>query len=139
MNSLPQISALSHPTDTLRPFFEPRAIAVIGASRARGKIGSEILHNLIAGGFTRTIIPIHPSAETVQGLTAYPRVSEVPLDVDLAVIAVPAAQVAGTVDDCLPGVCRRFASSRQDSANAAPTSRGREQRSSGRFAPPAPA
>ncbi len=79
MNSLPQTAVLSHPTDTLRPFFEPRAIAVIGASRARGKIGSEILHNLIATGFTGTVVPIHPSAETIQGLKAYPRVSDVPL------------------------------------------------------------
>ncbi len=109
MNSSPQTAVLSHPTDTLRPFFEPRTIAVIGASRTRNKIGSEVLHNLIATSFTGAVIPIHPAAATIQGLRAYPRVSDVPQDVDLAVIAVPAAQVAGVVDDCLtkgvPALC----------------------------------
>ena len=80
------------PTDTLRPFFEPRTIAVIGASRARNKIGSEILHNLIATGFTGTVVPIHPAAETIQGLKALPsRFGGATRGVDLAVIAVPAA------------------------------------------------
>ncbi|MDO8678208.1 MAG: acetate--CoA ligase family protein [Acidobacteriota bacterium] len=109
MNPSRHTAVLSHPTDTLRPFFEPRAIAVIGASRTRNKIGSEVLHNLVATGFTGAVIPIHPVAETIQGLKAYARVSDVPQDVDLAVIAVPAAQVAGAVDDCLargvPAIC----------------------------------
>lgn len=104
-----RVAVLSRSTDTLRPFFEPRTIAVIGASRARNKIGSEILHNLAATGFTGAVIPIHRVADTIQGLKAYPCVSEVPQDVDLAVIAVPAAQVAGAVDDCLakgvPAIC----------------------------------
>ena len=109
MNRSRQTAVLSRPTDTLRPFFEPSTIAVIGASRARNKIGSEILHNLVDTGFTGAVVPIHPVAETIQGLKAYARVMDVPQDVDLAVIAVPAAQVAGAVDDCLakgvPAIC----------------------------------
>ena len=47
---------------SMRAFFEPRVVAVIGANRPRGKIGSEILNNLNVAGFTGTIVPIHPTA-----------------------------------------------------------------------------
>jgi acetyl coenzyme A synthetase (ADP forming)-like protein len=86
---------------SMRAVFEPRAVAVIGAGRARGKIGSEILHNLIAAGFTGALYPIHPSAKSIDGLAAYPRISVVPGPVDLAVIAVPADGVPAVVDDCI--------------------------------------
>jgi acetate---CoA ligase (ADP-forming) len=88
-------------TASLRPFFEPRGVAVVGASRSRGRIGSEILHNLIASGFRGAVYPIHPSSDEIQGLRAYPRVATVPDPVDLAVIAVPADRVLGVVDDCI--------------------------------------
>src|SRR3954465_2902139 len=86
---------------SLRPFFEPRAIAVVGANQQRGHIGSEIFRNLRESGFTGTLIPVHPTAASIAGLTAYPRVSDIPGDVDLAVIVVRAATVAAVVDDCL--------------------------------------
>src|SRR4029453_14291685 len=54
-------------TASMRPFFEPRVVAVIGANRQRGKIGSEILHNLIASGFTGTIAAIHPTPSEIDG------------------------------------------------------------------------
>jgi acetate---CoA ligase (ADP-forming) len=88
-------------TASLRPFFEPRAVAVVGASRSRGRIGSEIVRNLVASGFRGSVYPIHPSADEIQGLRAYPRVAAVPGPVDLAVIAVPAEHVLGIVDDCV--------------------------------------
>ena len=86
---------------SIEAFFEPRVVAVVGASRARGKIGSEILHNLLAGGYTGRIVPVHARASTIAGLTAYARVSEIPGPVDLVVIAVPAATVLRVVDDCI--------------------------------------
>lgn len=86
---------------SMKRFFEPRAVAVIGANRGRGKIGAEILHNLLADGFTGTVVPIHPTAGEIQGLRAYPRVVDVPGAVDLAIVAVPAANVLSAVDDCL--------------------------------------
>ena len=87
--------------ETLAPFFEPNVIAVVGASRERNKIGSEILHNLLASGFTGEVVPVHPTAAVIQGVTAYARVSDIPATVDLAMIVVPAGQVPGAVDDCL--------------------------------------
>ncbi|MDQ3212984.1 MAG: GNAT family N-acetyltransferase [Acidobacteriota bacterium] len=94
---------------SMKPFFEPRVVAVVGANRERGKLGSEILHNLVTAGFNGTIVPVHPSAEEIQGLTAYPRVLDIPQPVDLAVVIVPAAHVIQAVDDCIsknvPAIC----------------------------------
>ena len=86
---------------SLRPFFEPRSIAVVGANQERGRIGSEILHNLRTSGFTGRLVPVHPNASEIDGLTAWPSVRDIPGDVDLAVVVVPAARVAAVVDDCL--------------------------------------
>lgn len=85
----------------LSAFFEPRAVAVVGASRERNKIGSEILHNLLITNFAGTLVPVHPSASEIFGLKAYPRVCEIPIDIDLAIIVVPADRVDAVVDDCI--------------------------------------
>src|SRR3972149_2285916 len=73
-------------------FFNPRAVAAIGASRDRGTIGGEIFANLVAYGFVGPVYPVNPAAEVVQGVRAYPSVDTIPDPVDLAVIAVPAAR-----------------------------------------------
>lgn len=86
---------------SMRPFFEPRVVAVVGANREPGRIGSEILRNLRETGFTGTLVPVHPDAGTIDGLEAYPSVAAIPFDVDLAVIVVPAARVAAVVDECI--------------------------------------
>jgi len=86
---------------SMRPFFEPKVIAVIGANRVRGRIGSEILHNIIASGFTGRVVPVHPTADQVERLPAFRRTSDIDGPVDLAVIAVPAALVSNAVDDCI--------------------------------------
>jgi acetyl coenzyme A synthetase (ADP forming)-like protein len=88
-------------TDSLRPFFEPATVAVIGAGRERGGIGAEIFRNLIGGGFTGSAIPINPRAPEIQSTKAYASVKDVPGPVDLAVIAVPSAAVEGAFEDCL--------------------------------------
>jgi acetyl coenzyme A synthetase (ADP forming)-like protein len=96
-------------TASMRAFFEPRVVAVVGASRTRGKIGSEILNNLIVAGFTGTIVPVHPTAAEIGGLPAYRRVADIPSAVDLAMIVVPAEEVLAAVDDCIskhvPAIC----------------------------------
>lgn len=91
---------------SMTPFFEPKTVAIVGAGRDRGKIGSEILHNLIATGFSGTIYPVHPSAGEIQGLRAYRRAADIPIPVDLAIIVVPAERVLEAVDDCLVGGAR---------------------------------
>jgi acetate---CoA ligase (ADP-forming) len=86
---------------SMRWFFEPKTVAVIGANRVRGRIGSEILHNLRSSGLTGTLVAVHPEAEAIDGIRAYPTVTAIPGPVDLAVIAVPAAHVASVLDDCI--------------------------------------
>ncbi len=78
----------------------PRSIAVIGASRRPGTIGSELLANLVAGGFTGPIYPVNPAGGEVAGLPAYASIAEVPGPVDLAVVAVPAKAVHEVVEQC---------------------------------------
>ena len=96
-------------TASMKRFFEPRVVAVVGANRERGKIGAEILHNLVAAGFSGTLVPVHPAATELEGLRAYPRVTAIPCPVDLAIIVVPAEQVLAAVDDCIakqvPAIC----------------------------------
>jgi acetate---CoA ligase (ADP-forming) len=93
----------------LAPFFAPRVVAVVGASRQRNKIGSEILHNLLSTKFTGRLIPVHPTASEIFGLPAYPRVTAIPEKLDLAIIVVPSEQVEAVVDDCVakrvPAIC----------------------------------
>ena len=86
---------------SLEPFFRPRVVAVVGASRSRGKIGAEIFHAITAGGFTGTVIPVNPSGCPIGASIAVPRVTAIDGPVDLAIIAVPAGQVEAVVDDCI--------------------------------------
>jgi acetyl coenzyme A synthetase (ADP forming)-like protein len=88
-------------TSTLTRFFAPSTIAVVGVSRSRGSIGSEIFHNLRDGGFVGEVFPINCGVDTLYGVRAYARVSDVPVPIDLAVVAVPNASVEAVVDDCL--------------------------------------
>ncbi len=78
----------------------PSSVAVIGAGRRRGTIGHEILRNLLAGGFTGPVYPVNANAHAVAGVRAYPRIGDVPDEVDLAVVAVPAVDVPDTVRQC---------------------------------------
>ena len=80
-------------TETIRTFLEPRSIAVIGASRDPDSIGGRLLRNLLEQPFAGVVHPVNPSANAVQGVPANPTILEVPGDVDLAFIAVPAASV----------------------------------------------
>ncbi len=84
----------------VKSFLCPRAVAVVGASRRRRTVGAEILRNLLAHGYTGAVYPVNSRARTVQGRRAYASVGELPERVDLAVIAVPAAQVAGVAREC---------------------------------------
>jgi acetyl coenzyme A synthetase (ADP forming)-like protein len=86
---------------SMKAFFEPRGVAVVGANRTRGKIGAEVLHNLKTTGFTGAIYPVNPYASDIEGLRSYPSVACIPGPVDLAVICVPSADVLDAVDDCI--------------------------------------
>jgi len=78
----------------------PRTVAVIGAGRRRATIGHEILRNLLTGGFAGAVYPVNATAHAVAGVRAYPSVLDVPDDVDLAVVAVPADGALEVVEEC---------------------------------------
>ena len=78
----------------------PTSIAVIGASRHRGTVAGELVPNLVDGGFSGTIHPINPHAQSVAGLPAHPSMRDLPEPVELALVAVPAAAVLGVARDC---------------------------------------
>ncbi|MGC1512586.1 MAG: GNAT family N-acetyltransferase [Acidimicrobiales bacterium] len=78
----------------------PSSIAVIGASRTPGSVGHEVFRNLLQGGFNGPVYPVHPTASHVASVRAYASVMDIPDDVDLAVVVVPAGVAPEVVLDC---------------------------------------
>jgi len=79
--------------------FKPKTVAVIGASDTKGKIGHDVLKNLVEL-FPGKIIPINTSASEVMGLKAYPSVSACPDQIDLAIFCIPSKFVLDSINDC---------------------------------------
>jgi len=86
--------------DSLKPFFHPRSVAVIGASRDRTHIGYRLIESLQGGHYAGMIIPVNPYATEIAGLPVFPSLKSIPGPVDLALIAVPPNAVLGIIDDC---------------------------------------
>jgi acetate---CoA ligase (ADP-forming) len=84
----------------LEAFFHPSSIAIIGASESAGKLGHEILKNLIDGGFPGALYPINPKSESILGKSCFKNVKEIPDSVDLAVVIIPARFVPQAIKDC---------------------------------------
>jgi acetyl coenzyme A synthetase (ADP forming)-like protein len=84
----------------LAKLFNPSSVAVIGASQEEGKLGHEILRNLIQAGCKASLYPVNPKASEILGLKAYPRVDTVPGKVEMAVIVVPAKFVPEVMGQC---------------------------------------
>ncbi|MEU8249988.1 GNAT family N-acetyltransferase [Nonomuraea sp. NPDC048916] len=78
----------------------PGSVAVIGASREPGGVGQTVLRNLLAADFTGPVYPVHREVRAVAGVRAYPSVTAIDDEVDLAVVAVPAESVADVVKEC---------------------------------------
>ncbi|WP_405855559.1 GNAT family N-acetyltransferase [Streptomyces sp. NBC_01515] len=85
---------------SLTPLFRPGVVAVVGAGRRPGSIGRAILHHLHSGGFTRRLFAVNPSATSILGIPSHPSVSALPRTPDLVVVAVPAAAVPATAEEC---------------------------------------
>jgi acetate---CoA ligase (ADP-forming) len=86
---------------SLDALFRPHSIAIIGASRISGKVGYDLLANLIHGGFQGTIVPVNPSATAIFDIPCYPNLETYKQGVDLAIIAVPKETIIAAVKDCL--------------------------------------
>ncbi|MFC9662419.1 GNAT family N-acetyltransferase [Nocardia sp. NPDC127606] len=79
----------------------PGSVAVIGASPEQTRVGGAVLANLLAGGFSGPVFPVNLHRRSVRGVRAYATVSEIPDEVDLAVVAVPPAAIGAVLDDCM--------------------------------------
>jgi acetyl coenzyme A synthetase (ADP forming)-like protein len=86
---------------SLRPFFAPASIAVVGASARRGTIGGELFRNILRGDFAGAAYPVNRSAEPVAGVRAYAAVGDIPDPVELAVVCVPGAAVLAAAEEAL--------------------------------------
>ena len=87
-------------TRSLDALLRPASVAVIGASNDPTRIGGRPIRYLREARFPGQVYPVNPKHEQVQGLPAFPRISEVPEAVDLAIVAVPAPSVVETVEAC---------------------------------------
>lgn len=85
---------------SLRAFLRPRSIAVIGASNRQGTIGNKLFRNILQQGFGGIVYPVNPRTDVVASVRTYPSVLDVPGDVDMAVIIVPAPLVHDVVQQC---------------------------------------
>jgi acetyltransferase len=81
-------------------FFNPRSVAVVGATTNEARGGYSILKNLMSG-FKGTVFPVNPSYTEIGGIPCYPEIGAVPGDVDLAIIFVPSAAVPAVVEKCV--------------------------------------
>jgi len=84
----------------LTRFFNPKSVAIIGASRSPGKIGNVIVKNMISSGFSGKIFPINPKEAEIEGLPCYPSVEKAPEPPELAVVSVPAAGSLEVAEAC---------------------------------------
>ncbi len=92
---------MSQVPHTLEEVFQPRSIAILGASRAPQKWGNVAAKQLMAGGFPGKIYLINPSVPEILGQTTYPSLRAVPGPVDLAIIATSFTHVEQGIDDCI--------------------------------------
>lgn len=85
---------------SLDHFFDPKSVAVVGASRTKGKVGYEIFSALLNGGFPGGLFPVNPSTEEVQGIKSWPDLKSVPEPPELVVVAVASKFVPQVMRDC---------------------------------------
>ena len=84
----------------MEAIFNPRSVAVVGASDNPGKLGSHVMKSLTQGGYPGKIFPINPGKDEILGIKTYPSLLHVPEEVDLSIIVLPAEQVSKTIKEC---------------------------------------
>jgi acetyl coenzyme A synthetase (ADP forming)-like protein len=86
---------------SLEPFFRPRSVAVVGASKRRGSIGGELFRNVLAGDFAGSVYPVNRQGDPVAGVHGYRGIADIAEAIDLAVICVPGVRVLAAAEDAL--------------------------------------
>jgi acetyl coenzyme A synthetase (ADP forming)-like protein len=85
---------------SLESFFDPKSVAIVGASRQKGKVGYEILVNLMQGGYAGQIFPVNPNADSIEGLRCFADLASIGQVPDLVIVIVPAKYVPAVMEDC---------------------------------------
>jgi acetate---CoA ligase (ADP-forming) len=111
----------------VRRFLEPSSVALIGASRNRDSIPGTIFANLLRFGFNGPVYPVNPGTSVVQSVPAYPSVEDIPGDVDLAIVSVPASSVDEVVAACARKGARSLVIISAGYAEAGDDGRARQQ------------
>ena len=86
---------------SLDPFFHPRTVAVVGASRDDERLGHQVLRHIVDGNFQGTVYPVNREAQSIYAIRAYPLLSDIPETVDLAVVVVPSRELLAVVNDAI--------------------------------------
>ena len=86
---------------SLRSFFNPKSVAIVGASRTKGKVGYEILVNMISSGYEGKIFPVNKSTDSVEGLKCYPDLEAIGETPELVIVIVPARFVLDVMNQCV--------------------------------------
>ena len=81
-------------------FFNPKSIAVIGASSTSGKVGNTVLNNIINSGYKGKVFPINPRAELICDLPSFDSILNVPEDIDVAIFVIPSKFVNNAAEEC---------------------------------------
>jgi len=84
----------------LKPLFAPQSVAIFGASDRTDAIGNIVFQNMLQSGFRGALYPINPKHKKIQGRKAYASIQQIQQDVDLAIIATPAATVPDIIEQC---------------------------------------
>ncbi len=83
----------------IEPILNPKSVAVVGATNRAGSVGLAVFSNMLDAGYQGVLYPVHPTARAVHGVRAYPRLTDIPDEVDLAVVIVPAEVVPTVVEE----------------------------------------
>lgn len=87
--------------ESLKTMFDPKTVAVIGATDRPASVGATVLKNLLKDAQGRKIFAVNPSHKEVQGVVCNPTIGSIGQPVDLAVIVTPAATTPGVIDECI--------------------------------------
>ncbi|WKZ33943.1 MAG: GNAT family N-acetyltransferase [Thermodesulfobacteriota bacterium] len=87
-------------SEGVRKLLNPKRVAIIGASRSPESVGGALFRNMLRDGFKGVVFPVNPKTDSIAGVLSYPTVLDVPVDIDLAVVVVPAEHVPAVVDQC---------------------------------------
>ncbi len=89
------------PAPDLKYLFEPRSVAIVGASKDEWKSGGMFINSMLKDGYQGKIYPINRKESEIMGLKCYPNVGEIPYEVDLAVLTIPAQAIITAMEDCV--------------------------------------